>query len=147
MGKDYDFIFGDDSIGHCESVLFGKNLYYLGEIYAHRIVFVKSDELKKIVKTLYTPRSVSSFVPFVVQFGSETYLVVAAENLRRDNCSLLFILDKELNTVYEEHAPYAFEIGKYKDERHGECVIVKYGPSYDEDHAKYYMYYLPGKDR
>ncbi len=140
-------IFGDGTIGHCENVIFGNSVYYLGYLYPNQIVFVKSDQLKKIVKTLPAPRRVIAFVAFVVQFESEKYLVVAVKNLRRDNCSLLFILDEKLNTVYEEHAPYAFEIGKYKDERYGECVIVKYGDPYDEDRAKYYMYYLPGKDR
>ena len=141
-------IFGCGPIDHCENVIFGNSVYYLGyHLYDQQIFFVKSDQLKKIVKTLPTPRKVISFVAFVVQLGSEKYLVVAVKNFKRDRCSLLFILDEELNTVYEEHAPYAFEIGTYKDERHGECVIVKYGDPYVEERAKYYMYCLPTKDR
>ena len=134
-----------------KNVEFSGNNYHIGYTLrgeqGDEIIFVKRNQLKKIVKRLALPTGIISLDTFDVQFGAEKYLVVAGPTVRKRNGSLLFILDKELNTVYEEHAPYAFEIGTYNDERHGECVIVKYGDPYDEDRAKYYMYYLPGKDR
>ena len=142
-------VFGTEpEVWHYEKITFDNIVYHVGWDHIDRqIIFVKDDFLGKIVKKLHLPRKMNSFVIFDIQFESKKYLVVSVQNRMRTDSSLLFILDEELNTVYEEHAPYAFEIGKYKDERHGECVIVKYGPSYVEERAKYYMYYLSGKDR
>lgn len=155
MGKFNYSIFGDKDVCWFKKTEFefGGSSYYIGySSYRDkcRIVFVKSNQLKKIVKVIPIPSEspgLGSLDAFTVQLRAKKYLVVVALTLKSSHGSLLYVLDEKLDVVYEEHAPYAFETGTYLDECYGECVIVKRRDDCDKDRAKkYYMYYLPKRE-
>ena len=146
-------VFGIVNIWQYETIVFGNNLYHIGTTDDNmHILFVNNNSLKKVVKKIDSPRPrrIDTFKTFVTQFGTEKYLVLGVKNHPRANCSLFFVLDKNLDIVYEEHSLHAFEIGMYHDEKYGDCVIVKSGnfhPYNVKGDEKYYMYYLPKMER
>lgn len=143
MENFYKATFGTSWIWHYERIAFAGSDYHVALNDNREIIFAKDGHAAKIVKSLPLPRKVWSFVPIIMQRQNEKYLMLVVQNSGKSNSSLLFILDKRLNVVYEEHALHAYEIGTYKDKQYGDCVIVKIGkfhPHNEKGDEKYFVY-------
>ena len=143
-------VFGTVFLAHTEMVSLSDGPRHLAfSTWGNFIVVKGAYSRQKIVKKLYPKGRVWGVLSFVVKFGADEYWAIAVH--QRRNASALFILDKQLNVVYEEHDfLHCFEAGKVNDELHGEGIVLKIGnfhPYNVKGNEKYYMYYLPGKDR
>ena len=139
-------IFNDDYIMHYEKIRFANSDYHIALDYNDDIVFVKANLPGKIVKKLSSPRSIWAFIPLTLKFGEKQYLVISIQNMPKTDSSVLFVLDEQLNVVYEEHDLYTYEIGTCHDPQYGDCLIVKTGnfhPPQETGDEKYWVYYLP----
>ena len=137
---------GTEYIFYYQKNTFSNTFFYIAYTPADEFVFMNIDAPGRIVKKLSSPRSPRSFMIEKIHFGDKEYLAFSIQNMGRTNSSVLFILDEQLNVVYEEHDLYTYEIGTCHDPRYGNCLIVKTGnfhPPQETGDEKYWLYYLP----